>query len=184
MKRLRQIVAHYGDVLGTGLIALVGVYFFFEAGEIARIQPQGNLGPDFWPRVILGCLIAFSLLKGSLALIKAKVKENPRDGVAKESWEAGSGKGDGWRLGAGILLLIAYAYFTELIGFPLANLLFLFTFMYLGGVRRWLWLFLLPTLCTVGLLYVFVKVVYVPLPRGSGIFGDLTIALYTLLRIF
>ena len=37
---------------------------------------------------------------------------------------------------------------------------------------------------TVSLLYLFVKVVYLPLPRGQGVVEDLTIALYRLLRIF
>lgn len=37
---------------------------------------------------------------------------------------------------------------------------------------------------TIGLLYLFVKVVYLPLPKGDGFFEAVTLALYRLLHIF
>jgi hypothetical protein len=37
---------------------------------------------------------------------------------------------------------------------------------------------------TVALLYLFVKVVYLPLPKGTGPFETVTLALYRALRLF
>ena len=51
-------------------------------------------------------------------------------------------------------------------------------------MRSWLALVASVTLGTTGLLYVFVKVVYLPLPKGEGPFEALTLALYRALRLF
>ncbi len=181
---IKETLSRYSHALWSVLILIFALFFFWKSGEILRIQPKGQLGPDFWPKVVLGCLITFSLLKGILALREIKGGQSSTEGVVVNNREAEPGERNRKRLVGGIILVLAYAYFTELIGFPLANFLFLLTFMALGGVRKARWLLTLPTLATFGFLYFFVKAVYIPLPRGDGIFEDLTIALYRLLRIF
>lgn len=181
---LKKTLGRYSDVIWAFLIFLFGLYFYWKSGEILRIQPKGQLGPDFWPKVVLACLIAFGLLKGILALREAKGVRSSPEGVVANKRQTEAPEHNRWRLVGGIILVLAYAYFTELIGFPLANFLFLLTFMALAGLRRARWLLTLPTLATVGFLYLFVKAVYIPFPRGEGIFENLTILLYRLLRIF
>lgn len=177
MERLRGVVARYSGLLAAGLTFAAGVYLFAKAGEIPRLAQKGQLGPDVWPRLILGGLIALSLLKGALALAGP--------GRATGPGEEAEGVSRDWRkLVGGIVLVLVYVYFATLLGFPLANFLFLLSFMYLGGERRRVLLLPLPALGTIALLYLFVKVVYLPLPRGLWIFDDLTIALFRVLRIF
>lgn len=177
MERARKVPGRSGEVLWAGLLFVLGVYLFIKAGEIPQFQQKGQIGPDLWPRLILGGLIALSLLKGILALPRTGRSAGPVREEEKVSRD--------WRkLAAGIFLVVGYVLVTTLLGFPLANLLFLFAFMYVGGERKPLVLLLLPALGTIGLLYLFVKVVYLPLPRGIWIFDDLTIALFRLLRIF
>lgn len=176
----RRTLVRYSHVFWAFLIFFLGLYFFWKSGEIPRIQPKGQLSPAFWPRVILGCLIVFSLLKGIVAFAEGGKGPSPPQVAA----EAELVERKRWKLIGSILLVLAYAYLTELIGFPLANFLFLLSFMYLGGVRKPFWLVLLPLSGTIVLLYLFVKLVYVPLPRGIGAFEDLTISLYRLLGIF
>ncbi|MBI4490726.1 MAG: tripartite tricarboxylate transporter TctB family protein [Deltaproteobacteria bacterium] len=179
---IKAALSRYSHALWSVLIFIFGLFFYWKSGEILRIQPKGQLGPDFWPRLVLGCLIAFSLLKGILALREARNLSTSPGVVADINAQAT--KHNRWRLAGGIVLVLAYAYLTELVGFPLANFVFLLSFMVLAGMRRTRWLLTLPTLATVIFLYLFVRAVYVPLPRGEGIFEDLTIALFRLLRIF
>ena len=73
---------------------------------------------------------------------------------------------------------------APLLGFPLTTFFFLLAFMRLAGTRRPLPLLVTALLGTVALLYLFVKVVYLPLPKGAGVMEDFTIFLYRLLRIF
>ena len=70
------------------------------------------------------------------------------------------------------------------LGFALASALFVAAFLGLCGMRS------LPAIAanvvigTIGLLYLFVKVVYLPLPKGDGPFEALTLVLYRALRLF
>jgi hypothetical protein len=55
--------------------------------------------------------------------------------------------------------------------------------MRIAGYRRMGRLTLISVLGTIGLLYLFVKVVYLPLPKGQFFFDDLTIIIYRILHI-
>src|SRR5216684_3009551 len=86
------------------------------------------------------------------------------------------------KLVAGIVLILLYALLTPWLGFALATAAFVAGFLVLWGMRS------LPAIAanvvigTIGLLYLFVKVVYLPLPKGDGPFEALTLVLY--LRLF
>jgi putative tricarboxylic transport membrane protein len=87
------------------------------------------------------------------------------------------------KLAAMIVMVIAAVVCVENIGFPIANFLFLLGFMRIAGLKKKLPLFLISFLGTIVLLYLFVKVVYLPLPKGQWFFDDLTVAIYRALRI-
>jgi hypothetical protein len=87
------------------------------------------------------------------------------------------------KLLAMIALVIAVVAAMEAIGFLLANLFFLILFLRLTGVQKKLALLLISILGTIFLLYIFVKVVYLPLPKGTWFFHDLTIYFYRMLRL-
>jgi hypothetical protein len=91
---------------------------------------------------------------------------------------------DVWpRLAAARVLLGLYVAAAPVIGFPLANALFLATFMWVAGLHRPFRVGASSVAITVALLYLFVKVVYLPLPRGEGAFHDATLGLYRVLGL-
>jgi hypothetical protein len=69
------------------------------------------------------------------------------------------------------------------IGFLLSNFIFLLLFLFLTGLRRKFSLLLISAGGTVVLLYLFVKVVYLPLPKGMWFFEDITLFIYRLLAV-
>jgi hypothetical protein len=87
------------------------------------------------------------------------------------------------KLAAMIAMVIAAVYFMDIIGFPLGNFIFLLLFMRIAGLRKRVPLFLTSVLGTIFLLYLFVKIVYLPLPKGQWFFDDMTIFLYRVLYI-
>jgi putative tricarboxylic transport membrane protein len=87
-------------------------------------------------------------------------------------------------LAAGIALIVLYATLTPVIGFPVATAAFIIAFMALAGVRSAAGLAAAAAIGTIGLIYVFVKIVYLPLPKGDGPFETLTVAVYRALRVF
>ena len=54
----------------------------------------------------------------------------------------------------------------------------------IGGIRRPVKLLSVTLIGTGVLLFVFVKVALMPLDRGTGVFGEFTIALFRLLGIY
>jgi hypothetical protein len=137
--------------------------------DVAR---EGSLGPGFWPRL---ALIGLALACAAKAL---------------QAWRGGA-RDHGDRepisvmtLAAGIALIVLYAALTPVLGFPLTTAAFIVTFMMLAGLRSAAGVAASAVIGTIGLIYVFVKIVYLPLPKGDGPFETLTIALYRALRVF
>lgn len=200
------------QMLGPVLLLVAAAYLYWRAGDIPVVPVPGQLGPSFWPRLALvglglSCLVKLieiwrapgaHLLGGpagpapGAAAATAQPAEPARAPLPQTagSPDLAAALDDArpvvdWRkLGFAILLLGLYVAASPVIGFALANTLFLATFMWLGGLRRPLPVGVLAVGVTVGLLYLFVKIVYLPLPRGAGSFLDLTLALYRVLGLY
>ena len=168
----RRIIAR--GVVGPLLICLAAVGLLFAAGRLPVVPMPGQLGPDFWPRLILVGLMGACVVK-VLEVIRGRVVTTDEAALPPFSLP---------KLTGTVALILSYAAVTPLLGFPLTTLLFFLAFMRLAGTRRSSQLLLISGLGTVALLYLFVKVVYLPLPKGTGVMEDFTIFLYRLLGIF
>jgi len=88
------------------------------------------------------------------------------------------------KLAVGIALIVLYVLATPVVGFPLATVAFIVAFMGLCGTRSVAALGANALIGTVLLLYLFIKLVYLPLPKGEGPFEAVSLALYRALGIF
>lgn len=71
-----------------------------------------------------------------------------------------------------------YFILLQILGFTLLTPFFLIAFMYLLGERKKIWMISISFGITFLIIYVFTKAMYVPLPRGIGIFLDLSHLFY------
>ena len=171
----------WGSILksltGPLLIFLLSVYFYVLAGNIDPPPGPEQLGAAFWPKMTLILLMVSCGIK-AWEIMKARGKEE------KETPLEGPPLGVNIpKLAAMIAMIILVVYFLDVIGFALANFLFLILFMRIAGLRKKAPLVLTSALGTIFLIYLFVKIVYLPLPKGQWFFDDFTIALYRLLHI-
>ena len=160
---------------GILLIFFLSVYFYVLAGKMEAVPTPGQLGPAFWPKaalilLMIGCGIKALEIFFSLGK-EAEQGEEPLPAV------------NYIKLFSMIALVILVVVAIDEIGFLLANFLFLIFFMRVAGMRKKISLLLTSTLGTILLLYLFVKAVYLPLPKGHWFFEDLTIFIYRILRI-
>ena len=153
--------------------AAAAVVLLLASRGLGDIAPPGQLSPAFWPRLVLAGLALACLVKAG---------QEARAGTA--SAVPGPPPLARGRLAAAIAGVVLYVLATPWLGFPLANALFIAGFMVLCGARGPVLVGLNAVTGTVALLYVFVKLVYLPLPKGAGPFEDLTIGLLRALRIF
>lgn len=156
-----------------GLLLAVGL--FLQTGPLDAVAAPGQLGPGFWPRLVLAGL-------GLACLIKLVQAWRSAGGhVSSEAEAPAPARG---RLALAMACILGYVAVTPAVGFPLATALFVVAFMAIGGARSGAGIAATAAGGTVALLYLFVKLVYLPLPKGEGPFEALTLALYRALRIF
>ncbi len=163
------------SLMGPLLIFLVAVYAYFLSGKIDAPPSPEQLGAAFWPRMVLVFLMVSCGIKAGEILVARRKAGSTAAGLLPEV--------DILKLAAMIVLVIAAVFFMDMIGFPLTNFIFLLLFMRIAGLRKKWPLVLTSVLGTVFLLYLFVKIVYLPLPKGQWYFDDITIFLYRVLHI-
>ncbi len=159
--------------IGPILILMVAMYFYYMACCL-QAAPIGQLGAGFWPKMILIGLIGSCLIKfGEIILNRDKLVEEEQSRAVMDNVRL--------ILMIGIIILTVFA--IDFIGFAIANTLFMLVFLVLVGFRKPLNVILVSIISTVVMLYIFVKVVYLPLPRGYGIFEDISLFLYRALYL-
>ena len=134
---------------------------------------RGPLGPGFWPRLALIGLALACLAK----LVAEWRQKSAGESVSRPPFS-------GVKLAGGIGAVVLYVLLAPFLGFAIVSVLFIAAFMALCGTRSIVALVASALIGTVSLLYVFVKLVYLPLPKGDGPFEALTLALYQALRLF
>jgi len=144
-----------------------------------QVVPGDQLGPGFWPRLVL-----LGLAAACLARLVGAARRGPRPAAAGRD-DASAAPPISWpKLGVAIALIVLYVLATPIIGFPLTTVGFIAGFMWLCGTRSLVAVTANVLLGTAGLLYLFVKAVYLPLPKGDGPFEAVTLLLYRALHIF
>jgi putative tricarboxylic transport membrane protein len=140
--------------------------------DLAR---EGQLGPGFWPRL---------LLTGLAVVCAVRLVATWRGASGHRFTHRHASPLARGRLALAIGLILLYVISAPLVGFPLATAGFIAAFMVLAGARRATGVAAAAIGGTIGLLYLFVKVVYLPLPKGAGPLEAVTLTLYRLLGIF
>ena len=159
----------------TVLVAAIALVVLHQGGDTTLVVDADALGPASWPRVMLLGLLVSGILWGLARGISIQDAEPNPDLV--------SGK-DNSKLICGAVAVVLYGVAMVYIGFALATFLFLVTWFLLGGMGRMLPAVTYSFLGTLATLYLFLKVAYLPLPRGIGFMDTLTVNLYHLLRIY
>jgi len=163
-----RVAALLAGVLGSGLL-------FASTWPLDAMVPRGQLGPGFWPRLaLIGLAVA--------CLLKLREERRARAGGAESSEVLPRVSAS--RLALGMACILAYVIAAPLLGFPLATAAFIVAFMVVAGGRGVPGIVATAVLATVILLYTFIKLVYLPFPKGAGPFEYITLALYRALGIF
>jgi putative tricarboxylic transport membrane protein len=158
------------------VLLVVAVVFYILAGSIEYSEQPGQIGPTVWPRFAL-VLIAAVCLFEIVRAFTSKSLEEPH-GIADELEEGGDEGNEARRYPAlllgGLALTVAYGLLITTLGFPLATFLYLIAFMYLGGYRVHPVIWLVGFVGSVLLALIFLRLVYVSLPRGAPPFDHVT----------
>ena len=171
-------------------LMIVAAYLYWLATQFEFPVVPGRLGPDAWPKIVLGLLL--------LTCAAGLVQSFRQGGQHADGSPAAPGRtalpGDieieedlgPSRYGLvamGFALFLAYPVALEYLGFPIATFLLMLLFMVVGQWRNVVGILLISLLGTLVLFYIFRGIVYVSLPLGTGQFQQFTLWLAQLLQM-
>ena len=157
----------------------IAAYLYDLAGSITYPRRPGQLGPDFWPKIAIGMIAVICLYEIAKAFLLGDARAGVQ-GITEhlEADDEEEGATDSRArvplLLAGIVLTLGYAVLVPILGFLLSSYLFLILFMYLGGIRNHVAVWAVSTAGMLLFSLVFLKIVYVSLPRGIPPFDQVT----------
>jgi putative tricarboxylic transport membrane protein len=167
-------------IIPYAVVFLISAYFYVLAGRFGFVAKAGNLGPDFWPKLLLGLTMAVCLYEIAKTALFHRGKA-PEDDAGEEKAEAP--KRYPGLLIIGTLMTVAYVYFVNILGFILCTFLYLALFMVVGRYRK-VWVIASNSVIgTVLFVVIFMKAVYVSLPLGQGPFQQFSLLVLKMLGI-
>ena len=152
----------------------VAVLLFISASHIQYTPRPGQIGPDFWPKIAIALMAVVCLIEIVRALVGAADARGIAEVLEGETEEAVDEPKYPRLLAGGIALVLAYAVLVSYLGFLLASFLFLAAFMYLGRYRAHAAIWTASLIGTFAVALIFLKLVYVSLPRGVPPFDGAT----------
>ena len=179
-------LSHYGVMIVSriampgGFLAAALILPLYMFDRPLRIRARGP-GPDAWPTVFLNAIAAIALfwiIAEIWALYAAQKRKKPAPVATKTEVYSYP------KAAAAIALLLAFGWLLPNVGFPIAALLFIFSWCFLGGIRNPVALICVSVIGMITLLWVFMGLALMPLSRGAGIFDDFTVWFLRLVRIY
>ena len=168
--RLRACIPH-------GVMLLVAAALYAAASRI-ETQP-GRIGPDFWPKAVIGLMAAMCLFELARRLFGPEPPAAAAaggDGEPEEPTRWGT-------LVAGAALIAGFVAAVTVLGFFVSTVLFLAGFAWVGGFRRPGWVVGVSLGGALLMLVLFMRVAYISLPLGEGPFRSFSLALVKLIGV-
>ena len=156
-----------GEIIMSLFILMISCYLYVEALRLAEFRAYREVGPDFWPKIVLFCLIALSAaltVSNVIKWRKSRVEVSERE----EGWK---------RVLISIILAVGYIYFLKPLGFIVASPLFIIGLMLLIMPKRKKVIPFAVLGIMVMIYTIFSRLLFVPLPKGFGVFHDISIFL-------
>lgn len=183
MLRRAGRAAPYAVLLGAA------AYFYHLAGRFDFAAPAGRIGPDAWPKIILGLLAAVCLYEIGRSFLGSAA--GAASGLLQSLMARAAGDADGVHIAdrspglllGGIAVTIAYVLLVDVIGFFVATALYLAAFMRVGRYRRYGVIAVTSLAGSLALVVIFMRIVYISLPAGVGPFRALSFGLLALLGV-
>ena len=169
---------------------VIAAVLFAFANRIQFEAPGGRMGPDFWPKLILGLALvtcAFEIVRTLFfdageqvgGVLESILEEAPTESVEDEK----AAKLYPRLLLAGVGLTIGYVIAIQWLGFFLCTFLYMAAFAWIGRYRRPVVIVVSSLVGSLAFMFVFMKVVYVSLPLGQGPFAQVTFFLMRMMGI-
>lgn len=168
------------------------IVFLIYANTLPEGRPgSGTWGPGAWPALMLSLLLVMGTLLLIKTVIRRKKEQTEDQETDHESAHIESTQSE--HVETEILepdvvypsrywvifgLIILYTFLMGYIGFTLSTLLFIFFATKVMGMQKWLSSLMTTVISTGAIIFIFANLLAVPLPRGIGLFRELSFLIY------
>lgn len=155
-----------GEFIIPIILIALSIYLYLNTYTF-KFSTYQKANPQMWPRGILVLLILISLI-----LIGKMLFSKSHEGAEEEKlkpevrWSSMLG---------GVFILFLYLFLMQYLGYIISTLLFTFCAMLMLRNRSKFQLFVVPIVITTFIFIVFTYGMYIPLPKGVGIFRDFSL---------
>lgn len=176
-------------------VLLISGYLFYRSTQFGFDAPGGRIGPDVWPKAILGLAMltcVYEIVKNLLlsggryeipGVLESIVEEAPAEQTPVDDAQSPPRRAFPHLLIFGAVMTVAYALLVDKLGFFLCTALFLAGFTWVGRYRRPGVIVATSLIGSFVFMFTFMKIVYVSLPLGIGSFEQVSILLMKLMGI-
>jgi putative tricarboxylic transport membrane protein len=158
-------------VVGLAIAAALFIYM----GHLDYTPRPSQLGPETWPRLVIGLMAVACLIEIARVAMRSKAAAR---GIAAGLEESGETESEDPRfpllVAGGIALVGLFAVLVPVLGFLLTTFLFIAAFMYLGRYRKHRAAWAISAVVTILVGILFLRIAYVSLPRGVPPFDRIT----------
>lgn len=161
-------------------ILILAVVLPGQMFKSAQRSSDIGLGPAAWPNTMLYGLAFFAFLWIAIdlwALRRGNSTPLLQAPVEEEEYHFGKAL-------VGLFMIIAYGFLLAKIGFAIATVVFIALWCIYGGLRDWKIVVPVALMGTLGLLWLFMGLALMPLPRGQGPFDGFSIGLLRTIGIY
>jgi hypothetical protein len=152
-----------GELIFSSAIFFISSTLYYVATTFPDYSKSDQVGPALWPKLILLIIMILS------AILMVKDGKRLLNGIRPERTTSLDRRGNRMLM-ATIALSLAYVFSVSYAGFLVSIFLFQIVFLLILRVRNPATLVLYPVCLTLTVYAVFIRLLYIPLPRGSGIF--------------
>jgi hypothetical protein len=171
-----------GERLLTGFLIVFSAVFFGLAMQITPPRVETTLVGSFWPGMALSILFVCSLIEFIRQFRQTKEERAAKeveDNRKKRALQEAMGEEDNNKLLIfGGFIAFFYIIVVDYVGFLVATPVFMGIYLYVTGYRHKVMMIVAPILAIAVFLLLFVVATYIPLPRGIGIFKDISVLIY------
>jgi putative tricarboxylic transport membrane protein len=177
------------DVVPYAVLLIAASYLFHRALGIG-FDAGGHPGPAFWPKLALVSLIVGCVV-GIATSIHRSWRERPGSWTGPAAFFSDHDHPDPTETSetsklypwVAVALTAAYVALLPRVGFLVASAVYVAALIYLGNYRRSWVAALVGLSASVAFMIVFMKIVYVSLPIGEGVFEHVSTFVMAAFRI-
>lgn len=167
------------------LVVLAAAAFLYNAADhFEYSRTPGRIGPDLWPKLILGLMTIVALWGIISKAISGQPAEQPPKTAAEEA-EALVHPPEiyPYLVWLGIAATLGYALLLPILGFFISSILYVGIVIILGQYRNLPYVLGISIVLPLFFMVLFMRIVYVALPIGAPPFDKVSLAIMSMIGV-